>query len=124
MRSITPKCVKGRKLLRQPIYPHMADLPKEGVEGNVYHFKNTGVDYFGPFEVTVLRTTVKNWCCLFTCLVTKTVHIEVINILDTDACMTAITRFMARRDKPHTVISDNGTDFVRAAQKLRECFNP
>ena len=92
----------------QPIHPHMADSPKERVEGNVYPFQNTGVDFFGPFDVTVLRRAVKLWCCLFTCLVTKAVHLEVVNGLDTDACLMAITRFMARRGKPHTIISDNG----------------
>ena len=123
LRSIKSKCIKCRKQAVQPIHPHMADLPKERVEGSVYPFKNTGVDYFGPLEVTVLRRPVKHWCCLFTCLVTRAVHIEVVNGLDTDACMMAITRFMARRGKPHIIISDNGTNFVGAAREFRECFN-
>ena len=38
---------------------------------------------------------------------TRAVHIEVLNGLGTDACMLATTRFMARRDRPHTIISDN-----------------
>ena len=101
VRSIKFKCVKRRKLAVQPTQPHMADLPKERVEGNVYPFKSTGIDYFGPFEVTVLRRPVKHGCCLFTCLVTRAVHIKVLNGLDTDSCMMAVTRFMARRGKPH-----------------------
>ena len=123
LRSIKSKCVKCRKQAVRPIHPHMADLPKERVERNVYPFKNTGVDSFGPFEVTVLRRPVKHWCCLFTCLVTRAVHIEVVNGVDTDACMMAITRFMARRGKPQTIISDNGTNFVGAAREFRECLN-
>ena len=101
----------------------MANLPKERVEGNVHPFKNTGVEYFGPFEITVLRRPVKHWCCLLTCLVIKAVHIEVINGLDTDASLMTITRFMARRGKPHSIISDNGTNFVGAAREFKECFN-
>ena len=66
LRSIKSKCVKCKKLAVQPIHPHMADLSEERVEGNVYPFKNTGVDFFGPFEVPVLRRPVKHWCCLFT----------------------------------------------------------
>ena len=104
-------------------HPHMAHLLKERVEVNVYLFQNTGVDFFGSFEVTVPRKPVKHWCSLFTCLVSKTVQIEVVNGLDTDACMTAVTRFMARRGRSHTVISDNGTNFVGAAREFTECFN-
>ena len=101
----------------------MADLPKERVQQNVYPFRNTGVDYFRPFEVTFYRKTVKYWCCLFTCLVTRAVHIEVVNGLDTDACMMAITRLMAGRGKPLKIISDNGTNFVGAAREFKECFS-
>ena len=74
----------------------MADLPKEWLNGINYSFQNTGVDYFGPFKVEFLRKTIEHWCCLFTCLTTQAVHIEVVDGLDTDACMMAITRFMAR----------------------------
>ena len=122
LRRIKYSCVQCRKAASQPFQPHMADLPKERVQQNVYPFSNTGVDYFGPFEVTFFRKTVKYWCCLFTCLVTRAVHIEVVNGLDTDACMMAITRFMARRGKPLKIISDNGTNFVGAAREFKECF--
>ena len=48
---------------------------------------------------------------------------EVVNGLDTDACMMAITRFRARPGKPHTIISDNGTNFVGAARDFKECLS-
>ena len=123
MHSIKSKYVKCRKLAVQPIYPHMADLPKKRANDNVYPFKSTRIDYVGPFEVTVMRSPVKHLCCLFTCLVSMAVHIKVVNGLDTDACMIAITRIMARRDKPQKIISDNGTNFVGAAQEFQECFS-
>ena len=37
-------------------------------------------------------------------------HRTVVNGLDIDACMMSITRFMARRGRPHTIIGDNGTN--------------
>ena len=83
-------------------------------------FATTGVDYFGPLEVKLLRRTMKSWCCMFTCLVTRAVHIEVVNSLDTEACLAAITRFIARRGRPATMISDNGTNFVGAAKELKQ----
>ena len=85
LRSIKSKCSKGIILLVQLIQLHKVDLPIERVEGNVYPFRNTGVDEFGPFENTVLGRPMKPWCCLFTCLITRSVNIEVVNGLDTNA---------------------------------------
>ena len=63
------------------------------------------MDNFGLFEVKLLRTSLKRWRCLFTCLTTRAVHIEVVRSLDTDSCLLAINRLIARRGKPTTIIS-------------------
>ena len=47
-------------------------------------------------------------------------HIEVVPKLDTDSCLNAIMRFIARRGKPNTIISDNGTNFVGAEREFAE----
>ena len=60
LRRMKYSCVQCRKTALQPFQPHMGDLPKERVQQNVYHFSNTGVDYFGPFEVTFFRKTDKS----------------------------------------------------------------
>ena len=104
----------------QTLWPHRAELPKERIECNINPFENTAIDFFGPLEVTILGKAVKHGCCLLTCLVNRMVHIEVVQGLDTDACMMAITRFMARRGKSHTVISDFGTIFVGATREFRQ----
>ena len=123
LRSIKFKFVRCKKLAVQPVLPHMAILPKEQVEGNLYPFKNAGVDYFGPFEFNFLRRLVEHWCCLFTCLFSTAVHIEVVNGPDTDACLMAVTRFMARCGRRHAVISDNGTNLVGAARDFKKSLN-
>ena len=101
----------------------MTDLPRERLQERVFPFTNTGVNYFGPFEVKFMRKTMKRWCCLFTCLTTRAVHIEVISSLEIETCLTAITRFFAQRGKPATILSDNGANFVGAAKELRDCIN-
>ena len=82
-----------------------------------------GVDYFGPYEVKFMPKTMKRWCCLFTCLTTRAVHIEVVLSLEAETCLTAITRFIAGRGKPATILSDNGTNFVGAAKEMKDCIN-
>ena len=101
----------------------MADLPRERLDEHVFPFTHTGFDYFGPFEVKFLQRTLKRWCCLFTCLTTRAVHIEVAQSLDTESCLAAVTRFISRRGYPNTIISDNGTNFVGAANELKAFMN-
>ena len=102
LRRIKNNCVFCRKIRAETKAPLMADLPLERLDYQSYPFTNVGVDYFGPFEVKMLRRSMKRWCCLFTCLTTRAVHIEVVRSLDTDSCLTAINRFIARRGKPAT----------------------
>ena len=61
LRSIKSNCVLCRKFRAVTIQPIMADLPKERLAYQSPPFTNTGVDYFGPFYVTVPRTTEKRW---------------------------------------------------------------
>ena len=123
LRSIESNCVYRRKLLAQIKSPLMADLPAERLDYQSYPFTNVGVDYFGPFKVKLLQRSMKRWCCLFTCLTTRAVHIEVVRRLDTDSCLVAINRFIARRGKPTTIISDNGTNLVGSARELKDYIN-
>ena len=117
LRSIKNKCITCRKGGAQTIAPVMAGLSEERLDASTA-FTNVGVDYFGPFIVKIGRKNEKRWCCLFTCLTMRAVHIEVVPKLDTDSCLNAITRFIARRGKPSTIISDNGTNFVGAEREF------
>ena len=119
LRSIKVKCVVCRKGNVQTIKPMMADLPEERLE-TIRPFTNVGVDYFGPFIVKIGRRQEKRWCCLFTCLAIRAVHLEIVPGLDSDSCLNAIARFIARRGKPKTILSDNGTNFVGAEREMRE----
>ena len=123
LRSIKTKYVYCRKLRAQIKSPLMADLPAERLDYQSYHFTNVGVDYFGPFEVKLLRRSMKRWWCLITCLTIRAVHIEVVRSLDTDSCLVAINRFIARLGKTTTIISDNGTNFVGSVRELKDYIN-
>ena len=123
LRRIKSSCVYCHKLRAQIKSPFMADLPAERLDYQSFPFTHVGMDYFGPFEFKMLRRSMKRWCCLFTCLTTRAVHIEVVQSLDTDSCLVAINRFIARRGKPKTIISDNGTNFVGSAKELKEYIN-
>ena len=47
----------------------MADLPPERLSYRHPPFASCGVDYFGPFQVTIWRSSEKHWGFIFTCRV-------------------------------------------------------
>ena len=97
----------------------MADIPEESLETNKPFF-NVRIDLFAHFIVKIGRRQEKRCCFLFTCLAIRAVHIEVVPGLDFDRCLNSIMRFAARRDKPKTILSDNGTKFVGEEREMRE----
>jgi len=54
--------------------------------------------------------------------VTKAVHIEAVTSLTTEAFLAALRRFIARRGRPRTIYSDNGTNFQGASHQLHEVY--
>lgn len=103
----------------------MGNLPVERVQ-YVHPFYKVGVDYCGPFKVHTIRrrgqSPVKVYVCIFVCLSTKAVHIEMVGNLSTESFLGALSWFTSRRGNCHTICSDNGTSFVGANNDLRELF--
>lgn len=120
IRKITRKCMFCKKRNAIPSPPIMGDLPDVRVRGKPPCFYATGVDYFGPIQVRKFRKTEKRYGCLFICMATKAIHLEVAHSLDTSSFIQALRRFIGRRGKPHIMYSDNGTNFVGAERELRE----
>ncbi|XP_035281332.1 uncharacterized protein LOC118231544 [Anguilla anguilla] len=85
-------------------------------------FTNTGVDYFGPFEVSRGRSRVKRYGVLFTCLTSRAVHIKVAHSLDTNSCINTLRHFMSRKGQVSVLRSDNCTNFIGAERELREAL--
>ncbi|XP_063831252.1 uncharacterized protein LOC135080538 isoform X1 [Ostrinia nubilalis] len=58
-------------------------------------------------------------CGTRTKVTVKAVHLELVTDLTTEAYMAALNRFVARRGKPQSITSDNGTNFVGASNDLQ-----
>ncbi|XP_035218013.1 uncharacterized protein LOC118191326 [Stegodyphus dumicola] len=71
-------------------------------------FEIIGVDLTGPL---ILSGNQKCWIVIFTCAVFHGVHLELIFSLLTESFLQALRCSTARREKPHTIYSDNGTNF-------------
>ena len=61
--------------------------------------------------------------CLFNCFASRAIYIEVANALNTDSFIQVLGRFMARRSPVRSIKSDNGTNFVKAANELKKALN-
>ena len=74
-----------------------APLPEKRLKESA-PFGETGVDLMGPFLVKMNgRANHKVWFSVFTCLVTLSVHAELVYKLDADSMVNAIVRFAERR---------------------------
>lgn len=101
----------------------MADLPTDRVEPSP-PFTNVGVDAFGPWTIVSRRTrggyaNSKRWAIMFTCLVTRAVHIELVEEMSSSAFINAVIRFTSVRGKVKIFRSDRGTNFVGAVDDLK-----
>ena len=99
----------------------MADLPKSRVQP-APPFTYSAVDYFGPWCVKERRKEVKRHGALFTCMASRSIHIEVAHSLDTDSFLQALRRFISRRGPIRELRSDQGTNFVGAQNELKKAL--
>ena len=79
---------------------------------------HVGVDYFGPLLTKHGRSYEKRYGCLFTCLQSRAVHIEIVHSLSTDSYIMTSIRFIALRGCPTDIYSDNGSNFVGAQREV------
>lgn len=120
VKRVVGSCINCRRRLATPCNQLMAPLPLARAEAGRHPFSQVGIDYFGPFPVKRGRAMEKRYGCLFTCLQTRAIHLEVAHTLTTDSFILVLTRFIARRGCPTDIYSDNGTNFVGAVKELRE----
>ncbi|XP_015119043.1 uncharacterized protein LOC107042496 [Diachasma alloeum] len=90
-------------------------------------FTHTGLDYAGPVNV---RTTPgrghkshKGYIALFVCMVTRTIHLELVSDYSTPTFLAAFDKFASRRGLPSDLYSDYGTTFQGAERELRKVID-
>ena len=121
-RSVVRKVLRSCRVCRRhesgPYrMPLMPPLPAERVSESP-PFTYTGVDYFGPLYIKVNRNREKVWVCLYTCLVTRAVHLEMMHDMTTQQFLLGFRRLVARHGKPKKVISDNAAQFKLASDTI------
>ena len=121
VRRVIHRCVTCRSTRGKSGQQKMANIPAERftTEGPFCH---VGVDVFGPFYIKDGRKQVKRFVVLFTCFASRAIHLECIFYIDTDSFILALRRFMSRRGPVRQIFSDNGTNFVGAANEFKKAY--
>ena len=112
-------CLICRRHHSRPFDQVPAVLPLDRIrEANP--FEVTGVDFAGPVYI---HDTQKQWqkvyICLFTCAVTRAVHLELVPNLLTPTFILTLRKFFARRGTSSVIYSDNAKTFKKADRYLQ-----
>ncbi|XP_043947289.2 uncharacterized protein LOC122817906 [Drosophila biarmipes] len=123
IRKITYDCLSCFRQRYHTSQQQMADLPSIRVT-QALPFVNTGCDYAGPIllkDAKVRKPRIsKGYICVFVCMVTSAVHLELATDLTTETFLAALRRFISLRGKCSKIYSDNGTNFIGAKRSLDE----
>ena len=101
--------------------PSMPPLPTKRVSQSS-PFSHSGIDYFGPLFVKSRYQTKTVWVCLYTCLVTRAVHLELMPDMSTEQFLLGFRRFLARHGTPKEIISDNASQFKLASDVINKLW--
>ena len=114
-------CVKCRKWRGSPQQQKMADLPVDRLD-SVAPFTYSAVDYFGPWLIKEGRRELKRYGVLFTCMASRSIHLEIAHSLDTSSFLNAYRRFVGRRGPVRQLRSDRGTNFIGGENELKNAL--
>ena len=122
VKAIVYRCVICRKNRKQHLNQVMSDIPDFRTIPNP-PFSYCAVDFFGPITVkgeVNKRSTGKVWGCVYTCLSTRAVYVDIARDYATDGFLLVHRKFQSIRGSPCIIYSDPGKNFVGAASELKK----
>jgi len=125
VKKLLHSCVTCRRHKGKPYQaPPPPPLPEFRVK-TAPAFTFTVLDYAGPLHVKGAnkKTEGKVWICLYTCGVTRAVHLDIVPDPTAEAFFRSFRRFTARRGLPLKIVSDNGSTFKSASRQIADLMN-
>ena len=122
VKKIIRKCFICKKLEGKPYEsPAIAPLPEFRVK-EAPPFSKVGIDFAGPVFVKTQNGMVKAYIALFTCCVTRAIHLELVENLNASTFINCLRRFSARRGTPSLLVTDNAKTFKASAKFIKKLF--
>ena len=78
-----------------------------------------GIDYAGPTYCKIKTKQTKTYTLVFTCSITRAVHLELLPNETTSEFIKAFKKLIARKGSPNIVYSDNVKTYVAAAKWIQ-----
>lgn len=121
VKKLIRNCFICRKLEGKPYnLPPTAMLPDFRVT-EAPPFSKAGVDFAGPLYVKGSNGEMtKCYIALFTCCVTRAVHLELVENLLASTFVNCLRRFCSRRGTPTLMVSDNAKTFKSTVKLLKK----
>jgi len=82
----------------------------------------TGVDFTGALYVRSSEGERKAYVCLFTCPISRAVHLEIVDLTVT-CFLQGFCRFASRRSLPRLILSDNASTYLAMAEELQSLLS-
>lgn len=144
VQKVLKTCLRCQRLHKTTLSQKMAALPESRITSNP-PFDTIGMDLFGPLFVAsdasrqAKRKKKKTkkvaniwdggdedakddlnkvWVVIFTCNLTRAIHLELIPTMETSSIILALRLFIAIRGKPSFIITDNAKQFKRLDKEL------
>ena len=121
VKSVRSTCWGCKRFTAPPLTtPPPGPMPSDRTLGGAA-FEVIGTDFAGPiFYKLNPRRQGKAYLVIFSCSLSRAVHLELVPSLKTSAFLPCLKRLIARRGRPRVIYSDNGSTFVKAAKWLKQ----
>ena len=111
VKKVLQSCLACRRLRLLPVSVPVAPLPKDRIM-EASPFDVVGVDFCGPLYYRSTQQSAKLYIAVFSCAVTRAVHLELTSDMTARSFILAFRRFTSRRGIPSTVYSDNASQDI------------
>ncbi|GFT00096.1 integrase catalytic domain-containing protein [Trichonephila clavipes] len=116
--SSTDPCESEEQVFTFACVQVTAPLPALRVEQSA-PFSVVGIDFGGPLYT---KDENKHYIVLFTCAVTRALHLELVNNLTTETFLLALRRFISRRGLCSKILTDNAKTFKKSELELKNLW--
>ncbi|GIX89748.1 hypothetical protein CDAR_245561 [Caerostris darwini] len=119
VKKVISECLICKKCALKPAKQLTGQLPRDRVVESP-PFAVVGIDFTGAITIKAGDQSCKKvYIALFTCAVTRAVHIEVVSDMSVKSFIFALRRFLSRRGGCKVIYSDNAKSFRCACEIIK-----